>query len=169
MFKKFTLLAIVALTVLSLSACGTSKHKSSSARHSSSKVVKHHKKKHSKKKVNKSNKQASTSSSTTNNHKQAQGRNTNEADPFDVSTWDRPYKGYSNFRAYLNAHPNTPNIQSQTAQMQHNENVRKGIENPDGSETQNFKNWEAYRDRAWENGGTPQDYDQNTNYSSGQN
>lgn len=108
-------------------------------------------------------KQTSTNSKSTNNQKQAQGKSGDEADPFNVSTWDKPYKGYPNFRAYLNDHPNTPNIQSQTAQMQHDENVRKGIENPDGSETENFKRWEAQQD--WDNeNATIHDYDPNHQY-----
>lgn len=50
--------------------------------------------------------------------------------------------------------------------MQHAENVKKGIENPNGSETQNFQNW--YNDEqndeqnAWSNGNDNfPDYDQN--------
>lgn len=65
--KKLTLLSLIALTSLSLSACATSKHKSSATSHSSSKVVKHHKKKHSKKK--------SSSSSSSNKPAQQQKQN----------------------------------------------------------------------------------------------
>ena len=159
--KKLTLLSLIALTSLSLSACATSKHKSSATSHSSSKVVKHHKKKRSKKKQNKKTSLTADSSSAAKSKQQTQ--NSDEADPFNVSTWDKPYKGYPNFRAYLNDHPDTPNIQSQTAQMQHNENVRKGIENPDGSETENFKRWEAQQD--WDNeNATIHDYDPNHQY-----
>lgn len=47
--------------------------------------------------------------------------------------------------------------------MQHDENVRKGIENPDGSETENFKRWEAQQD--WDNeNATIHDYDPNHQY-----
>lgn len=56
--KKIGLISLTALVCLSLSACGTSKHKSSTTSHSSSKVVKHHKKKHSKKKVSNSSSSA---------------------------------------------------------------------------------------------------------------
>lgn len=67
--KKLTLLSLTILTVLSLSACGsTSHHKSSSSSHSSSKVVK----KHHEKKQNKKQKQASTSSSAVNGQQQNQ-------------------------------------------------------------------------------------------------
>lgn len=164
--KKLTLLSAVLLAGLSLTACGSnsSKKASSNNKASSSKVVKHHKKaKRSKKKVNKS-KHASSSSavSASNQQNQQQNNSGDQADPFDASTWDKPYKGYPSFNAYLHDHPDTPNIQSQTAQMQHEENMRKGIEDANGNETQNFKNWVYARDNAWDNGNDNfPDYDQN--------
>lgn len=167
--KKLSLLFLTLLTVLSLSACGNQSHHSKSASTHSSKVAKKHHKKTSKKKT--ADKHSSSSDNKQNQSSQQtqpQHQSGDQADPFDVSTWSKPYKGYPNFRAYLQDHPNTPNIQSQTAQMQHDENVREGIEDVNGNETQNFKNWEAYRDRAWANGGTPSDYNKNINYSTGQ-
>ena len=161
--KKLSLFCLTLLAALSLSACGkqTSHHSKSASSHSS-KVVKHHHKKHSKKK--KADKQSSSSATQSSQAQtQSQQNSGDQADPFDVSTWDKPYKGYPNFRAYLQDHPNTPNIQSQTAQMQHDENVRRGIENPDGSETENFKRWEAQQDWDNENATIP-DYDPNHKY-----
>lgn len=55
-----------------------------------------------------------------------------------------------------------PKAQSETAQLQHEWNVKQGIENPDGSETQNFQNWVSARDNAWNNGNDNfPSYDQN--------
>lgn len=162
--KKISLIAAAVLASLSLAACGNSasQHKAKRA-NSSSKVVHHkrHKKQQHKKKAASSSSSSSSSVQSSNNNQQ-QNSNTNQADPFDASTWDKPYKGYPSFNAYLHDHPDTPNIQSQTAQMQHDENVRQGIEDANGNETQNFKNWLAARDNAWNNGNDNfPDYDQN--------
>lgn len=170
--KKISLICISTLTCLSLAACGSSHSVSNhQAKVHNEKVAKRKKhkatkkrEKHQKQKTVKKQQAVSSSSS----EQQAQQSNGDQADPFDASTWDKPYKGYPNFHAYLQAHPDTPNIQSQTAQMQHDENVRRGIEDANGNETQNFKNWEAYRDRAWANGYSANDYDQNIDYSTGQ-
>lgn len=164
--KKISLFCAVALAGLSLTACGNpSQKKNTTSKQTSSKVVKkHHKKvKRSKKKVNKSkHSNSSSAASASNQQNQQQNNSGDQADPFDASTWDKPYKGYPSFNAYLHDHPDTPNIQSQTAQMQHDENVRKGIEDANGNETQNFKNWVSARDNAWDNGNDNfPDYDQN--------
>lgn len=46
--------------------------------------------------------------------------------------------------------------------MQHEENVRRGIEDANGNETQNFQNWVRDRDNAWNSGNTNfPDYNQN--------
>ena len=161
--KKLALSCVAVIAMLSLSACGTTTHhKSHSQAASSSKVVKKHKKKTNKKKQaeSSSNKQSqSQNSSSTSNS------NGDQADPFNAGTWDKPYKGYPNFYAYMKDHPDTPNIQSQTAQMQHDENVKRGIENPDGSETQNFKNWVTARDWQEQHGNDNYpDYDANVNW-----
>lgn len=161
-------MCLATLTLLSLTACGSShNHKSASKATSSSRVVKHHKHiKHKKPKMdNSSNKEAQAQSTSTKT-----SGNEDQADPFDASTWDKPYKGYPSFNAYLHDHPDTPNIQSQTAQMQHEENVKKGIENPDGSETQNFKNWVTARDWQEQQGNDNYpDYDPNVNWDTGLN
>ena len=170
--KKIGLICAVALAGISLAACGnqSTKKSSSSSKASSSKVVKHHKK-HSNKE-SKKNKTSSSSSSVSQQsapaHSNTSATADDQADPFNASTWDKPYKGYPNFKAYMDDHPDTPNIQSQTAQIQHDNNVKQGIENPDGSETQNFQNWMAYRDRAEANGYSANDYDQNIDYSTGE-
>ena len=170
--KKIGLICAVALAGMSLAACGnqSSKKASSSSKVSSSKVVKQHKK-HSNKE-SKKNKTSSSSSSVSQQsapaHSNTSATADDQADPFNASTLDKPYKGYPNFKAYMDDHPNTPNIQSQTAQIQHDNNVKQGIENPDGSETQNFQNWMAYRDRAEANGYSANDYDQNIDYSTGE-
>lgn len=170
--KKVGLICAVALAGMSLAACNnqSSKESSSSSKASSSKVVKQHKK-HSNKE-SKKNKTSSSSSSVSQQsapaHSNTSATADDQADPFNASTWDKPYKGYPNFKAYMDDHPNTPNIQSQTAQIQHDNNVKQGIENPDGSETQNFQNWMAYRDRAEANGYSANDYDQNIDYSTGE-
>ena len=57
-----------------------------------------------------------------------------------------------------------PQVQAETARIQHDWNVKHGIENPDGSETQNFQNWVAKRDQAEANGQRMPDYDQNQRY-----
>lgn len=177
--KKAVLIYAVALTGMSLAACGNQASKDTSTKATSSKTSKHVKAvKHSKKdpsSINSSTSNVSTNISKNSNsissksngqvaQFQSENSNVDEADPFDASTWNKPYKGYSNFDAYMKDHPNTPNIQSQTAQMQHDWNVKQGIENPDGSETQNFQNWVSQRDQAWDKGQDMPQYDQNTTY-----
>ena len=57
-----------------------------------------------------------------------------------------------------------PKVQAETGRIQHDWNVKQGIENPDGSETQNFQNWLSKRDQAESNGQSMPDYDQNQRY-----
>lgn len=57
-----------------------------------------------------------------------------------------------------------PKVQDETGRLQHDWNVKQGIEKPDGSETQNFQNWVAKRDQSWANGQSMPDYDQNQKY-----
>ena len=57
-----------------------------------------------------------------------------------------------------------PKVQAETARIQHDWNVKHGIENPNGSETQNFQNWVSKRDQAEANGQSMPDYDQNQRY-----
>lgn len=166
--KKIGLICAVALAGISLAACGnqSTKKASSSSKASSGKVVKHHKK-HSQKKQNSNSSTSSNSSiQQSNNGQQASQRKFNKSDP---STWhDIPYKGYPSYDAYCQANGGDPEVQAETARMQHDNNVKQGIENPDGSETQNFQNWMAYRDRAEANGYSANDYDQNIDYSTGE-
>lgn len=171
--KKVGLICAVALTGMSLAACGnqSSKKASSSSKASSSKVVKRHKhKKQTKKKQNTSSSNASsTSSEKASNQAQQQTASQRKFDKSDPSTWhDIPYKGYPSYDAYCEANGGDPEVQAETARMQHDNNVKQGIENPDGSETQNFQNWMAYRDRAEANGYSANDYDQNIDYSTGE-
>lgn len=74
--KKLALLSFVDLTALSLSACGTSSHKSSATSHSSSKVVKHHKKKHSK--MNRNSSSFTSSNSSSQNTQQSNHQNSTQ-------------------------------------------------------------------------------------------
>lgn len=171
--KKIGLICAVVLTGMSLAACGnqSSKKASSSSKVSSSKVVKRHKhKKQTKKKQNTSSSNASsTSSEKASNQAQQQTASQRKFDKSDPSTWhDIPYKGYPSYDAYCEANGGDPEVQAETARMQHDNNVKQGIENPDGSETQNFQNWMAYRDRAEANGYSANDYDQNIDYSTGE-
>lgn len=57
-----------------------------------------------------------------------------------------------------------PKVQAETARIQHDWNAKHGIENPDGSETQNFQNWVSKRDQTEANGQSIPDYDQNQQY-----
>lgn len=176
--KKIFLICTTFLVCGSLAACGnqSASSKSNSSSTKSSKVVKHNKKqakKEGKKQSSvKSNSSSFSNSSNTqkNNSGNSQATNGKVFNKSDPSTWhDVPYKGYPSYDAYCEANGGDPEVQAETARMQHDENVQKGIENPDGSETQNFQNWVNYRDRAWANGGTPSDYDQNIDYSTGEN
>ena len=169
--KKIGLICAVALAGISLAACGnqSSKKASSSSKTSSSKVVKSHKKQNKKKQNTSSSKVASTSSEKASNQAQQQTASQRKFDKSDPSTWhDIPYKGYPSYDAYCQANGGDPEVQAETARMQHDNNVKQGIENPDGSETQNFQNWMAYRDRAEANGYSANDYDQNIDYSTGE-
>lgn len=91
---------------------------------------------------------------------------TKKFDKSDPSTWDDvPYKGYPSYSAYCEANGGDPEVQAETARMQHDWNVQQGIENPDGTETQNFQNWVSSRDNAWSNGNDNfPDYDQNSQW-----
>lgn len=163
--KKISLIAAAVLASLSLAACGNSasQHKAKRA-NSSSKVVhhKHHKKQQHKKKVTSSSSSSSSSVQPSNNQQQGQQAQGKQANPADESTWNLPYKGFPSYNAYIEYYHGDPDVQRQTAQMQHDENVRRGIEDANGNETQNFKNWVAARDNAWNNGNDNfPDYDQN--------
>ena len=168
--KKIGLICAVVLTGMSLAACGNqSSSKASSSSKTSSKVVKKHKKQDKKKQSTSSSKAASTSSEHSSNQAQQQSTSQRKFDKSDPSTWhDIPYKGYPSYDAYCEANGGDPEVQAETARMQHDNNVKQGIENPDGSETQNFQNWMAYRDRAEANGYSANDYDQNIDYSTGE-
>lgn len=169
--KKIGLICAVALAGMSLTACGnqSSKKASSSSKTSSSKVVKHHKKQNKKEQNTSSSNATSTSSEKASNQAQQQSTSQRKFDKSDPSTWhDIPYKGYPSYDAYCEANGGDPEVQAETARMQHDNNVKQGIENPDGSETQNFQNWMAYRDRAEANGYSANDYDQNIDYSTGE-
>lgn len=168
--KKVGLICAVALAGMSLAACGnqSSKKASSSSKASSSKVVKRHKhKKQTKKKQNTSSSNASsTSSEKASNQSQQQTASQRKFDKSDPSTWhDIPYKGYPSYDAYCEANGGDPEVQAETASMQHAENVRRGIEDANGNETQNFQNWVSARDNAWDNGNDNfPEYDQNTQW-----
>lgn len=169
--KKIGLICATLLVCGSLAACGnqSSSKASSSSKTSSSKVVKSHKKQNKKKQNTSSSKVASTSSEKASNQAQQQSTSQRKFDKSDPSTWhDIPYKGYPSYDAYCEANGGDPEVQAETARMQHDNNVKQGIENPDGSETQNFQNWMAYRDRAEANGYSANDYDQNIDYSTGE-
>ena len=169
--KKIGLICAVALAGISLAACGnhSTKKASSSSKASSSKVVKHHKRQNKKKQNTSSSNAVSTSSEKASSQAQQQTASQRKFDKSDPSTWhDIPYKGYPSYDAYCQANGGDPEVQAETARMQHDNNVKQGIENPDGSETQNFQNWMAYRDRAEANGYSANDYDQNIDYSTGE-
>lgn len=170
--KKTVLSCMAVLAALSLTACGSAHaHKAQSKSASSSKVVKKHKSKDKKKesKAEESSSQSGQAKNTTktsNAGNQGGTQEADQADPFNAGTWDKPYKGYPNFNAYMRDHPDTPNIQSQTAQIQHAQNVKRGIENPDGTMTQNFQNWMSVQDQQEQQGIRTPEYDQNVNWGS---
>lgn len=177
--KRIGLICVTLLAGLSLSACNNlasqQSHKSSSSSSFTKVVKKHHsshKKSSSQTKTSSLSSSSnfnstavsqaqSTSSSTTTSS--ANSKQVNKADP---STWDNiPYKGYPSYNAYLEANGGDPEIQAETASMQHTENVKKGIENADGSETQNFQNWYNDEQNAWSAGNDHfPEYDQNTQW-----
>lgn len=178
--KKIGLICATVLMSLTLTACGSSSSqkptKISSSSSSTKSVQKHKsaKKNKQEKKKQSSISSASSSSSqavtqqntsntqteTTNNSQQSAQQRFNKSDP---NTWHNvPYKGYPSYDAYCEANGGDPEVQAETANMQHANNVKMGIENPDGSETQNFKNWLNARDNAWNNGNDNfPSYDQN--------
>ncbi len=166
--KKIGLICAVTLAGMILAACGnqSSKESSSSSKVSSSKVVKHHKKQNKKEQNTSSSKATSTSSEKASNQAQQQTASQRKFDKSDPSTWhDIPYKGYPSYDAYCEANGGDPEVQAETASMQHAENMQKGIEDANGNETQNFQNWVSARDNAWDNGNDNfPDYDQNTQW-----
>lgn len=184
--KKISLICAGLLLCGALSTCSTQSSKQASKSNAEESSLKAEnsslKKKVNKGKNKKKQSQSSSTSSNSGNnksnsknsssHQQANSSQTSasnsssrQVDKADPSTWDDiPYKGYPSYNAYLEANSGDPEIQAETARMQHDENVRKGIENPDGSETQNFKNWVSQRDQAWDNGQDMPEYDQNTTY-----
>lgn len=176
--KKIGLICATLLISLSLAGCNnlaSQQHKASSSS-SSTKMVKHHKthKKINKKKQNSSSSATSNSSSQNGNGniQQTNGQTSSSAkqvDKSDPSTWDNiPYKGYPSYNEYCEANGGDPEVQAETARMQHDENVKKGIENPDGSETENFKNWVRARDWQEQQGNNNYpDYDQNQDWNTG--
>ena len=172
--KKIGLICTTILVCGGLTACGSqsTKAKNSSSEISSLKKensqLKHnHHKKQTKKKQNTSSSNASsTSSEKASNQAQQQTASQRKFDKSDPSTWhDIPYKGYPSYDAYCEANGGDPEVQAETASMQHAENVRRGIEDANGNETQNFQNWVSARDNAWDNGNDNfPDYDQNTQW-----
>lgn len=178
--KKIVLICATVVLGATLTACGSSSSqkptKISSSSSSTKSVQKHKsaKKNKQEKKKQSSISSASSSSSqavtqqntsntqteTTNNSQQSAQQQFNKSDP---NTWHNvPYKGYPSYDAYCEANGGDPEVQAETANMQHANNVKMGIENPDGSETQNFKNWLNARDNAWNNGNDNfPSYDQN--------
>ncbi|MBD8087665.1 hypothetical protein HUK49_06885 [Limosilactobacillus sp. c11Ua_112_M] len=166
--KKIGLICAVALAGMSLAACGnqSTKKASSPSKVSSSKVVKHHKRQNKKKQNTSSSNAVSTSSEKASSQTQQQASSQRKFNKSDPSTWhDIPYKGYPSYDAYCEANGGDPEVQAETASMQHAENVRRGIEDANGNETQNFQNWVSARDNAWDNGNDNfPDYDQNTQW-----
>lgn len=167
--KKIVLICATVVLGATLTACSSSSSQKStkiSSSSSSTKSVQKHKsakKNKQEKKKQSSISSASSSSSqavtqqntsntqteTTNNSQQSAQQQFNKSDP---NTWHNvPYKGYPSYDAYCEANGGDPEVQAETANMQHANNVKMGIENPDGSETQNFKNWLNARDNAWNN------------------
>lgn len=178
--KKLGLICVAALMSLTLTACGSSSSQKStkiSSSSSSTKSVQKHKS--AKKNKQEKKKQSSISSASSSSSQTAAQQNTNNTqtettnnsqqsaqqqfDKSDPNTWHNiPYKGYPSYDAYCEANGGDPEVQAETANMQHANNVQQGIENPDGSETQNFQNWLSARDNAWNNGNYDfPSYDQN--------
>ena len=178
--KKIVLICATVVLGATLTACSSSSSQKStkiSSSSSSTKSVQKHKsakKNKQEKKKQSSISSASSSSSqavtqqntsntqteTTNNSQQSAQQQFNKSDPNTLH--NVPYKGYPSYDAYCEANGGDPEVQAETANMQHANNVKMGIENPDGSETQNFKNWLNARDNAWNNGNDNfPSYDQN--------
>ncbi|MEE6719212.1 hypothetical protein [Limosilactobacillus reuteri] len=177
--KKIGLICVTALIGMSLTACSNSASQKSNKKSSSSsvtttKAVKHHKVRKESKKDTQSS-VISNGSSSVSETTQTQNSNTNSTtaasastkkfDKSDPSTWDDvPYKGYPSYSAYCEANGGDPEVQAETAKMQHDWNVQQGIENPDGSETQNFQNWVSKGEQAEANGQSIPSYDQNVQW-----
>lgn len=183
--KKIGLICTTVLMGLTLTACGSSpsqKSTKSSSSSSSTKAIKKHKtakqsKKEKKKQGSISSASSSSSQSQTapqqntnntqteiaNNSQQSSQQQFNKSDP---NTWHNiPYKGYPSYDAYCEANGGDPEVQAETANMQHANNVQQGIENPDGSETQNFQNWYSDEQNAWSAGNDNfPEYDQNSQW-----
>ncbi len=176
--KKIGLICATVLMGMSLAACNNSSAQKSSKSNSSSivkstKAVKHHKT--HKENKNQQSSVNSNGSSSVSETTQTQSSNTNSTtvasastkkfDKSDPSTWDDvPYKGYPSYSAYCEANGGDPEIQAETAKMQHDWNVQQGIENPDGSETQNFQNWVSKGEQAEASGQSIPSYDQSQKY-----
>lgn len=176
--KKIGLICATVLMGMSLAACNNSSAQKSSKSNSSSivkstKAVKHHKT--HKENKNQQSSVNSNGSSSVSETTQTQSSNTNSTtvasastkkfDKSDPSTWDDvPYKGYPSYSAYCEANGGDPEVQAETAKMQHDWNVQQGIENPDGSETQNFQNWVSKGEQAEANGQSIPSYDQSQKY-----
>lgn len=170
--KRLALISMTVAACLSLAACGNSNDQAKQESEMSSLKTANSK---LKKKIQAKKKTAKSSSSSAASASSNQGQQTRTAtsrqggqvDKSDPTTWANfPYKGYPSYYAYLQANGGDPEVQAETARMQHDWNLKHGIENPDGSETENFKNWVAQRDQAEQNGDySPSSYDQNVQYS----
>lgn len=177
---KLVLISAASLLCLTMGACNQNNKASQSA--SESREASSLKKDNSKlKKQNKKKQSSSTSSSSSQNNQDAQStsqqsnknmtssspsssQNNSDEDKLNKAL-NEPYKGYSSYAAYCEANGGDPEVKAETARMQHDNNVKQGIENPDGSETQNFQNWVSARDNAWDNGNDNfPAYDQNTQW-----
>ena len=173
--KKGLISTFAIIACLGLAGCGTTNNKQAEESSEASSLKKDNaklkssinKKKQKEKEQNtSSSKVASTSSEKASNQAQQQTASQRKFDKSDPSTWhDIPYKGYPSYDAYCEANGGDPEVQAETASMQHAENVRRGIEDANGNETQNFQNWVSARDNAWDNGNDNfPDYDQNTQW-----
>lgn len=180
--KKIGLICATVLMGLTLTACGSSSAQKStkiSGSSSSTKSVQKHKSAKKNKQEKKKQSSISSASSSSSQSQAAAQQNTNNTqteitnnsqqsaqqqfDKSDPNTWHNvPYKGYPSYDAYCEANGGDPEVQAETANIQHANNVQQGIENPDGSETQNFQNWLSARDNAWNDGNYDfPSYDQN--------
>ncbi len=157
--KKILTIGATLLTGLSLAACSNTASqkpntKSSSSSVTTTKVVKHHKE--SKQKASSGSASVSTNStstSSTSSQATAQSQNDSSESALDKAL-NEPYKGYPTYRDYLEANSGDPDVQAQTAKMQHDWNVQQGIENPDGSEKANNNDNQVIRDYYTDDGDT---------------
>jgi len=173
--KKLGLICASLVMGISLAACSNSASQNSNKKSSSSsvttKAVKHHKEsktKDSNSDVSENTNSSISSAKSSNSQNVASSnasssQNSSDEDKLNKAL-NEPYKGYPSYAAYCEANGGDPDVQAETAKMQHDWNVKQGIENPDGSETQNFQNWVSQRDQAWDNGQDMPQYDQNTTY-----